>query len=163
MKEIKKISSKRSKTEADLEELSRLEFQGGLYMGQDGPVIPADVLEATIVNGAKKSRDGTKAKAAMFVDHNHYLEYDGPKDRDGLWSSEDFKLVKPVTVSRAKIMRTRPYFTSWSLTAIISYDDTQTNESTVLKWLEDAGRQVGICDWRPKYGRFEIEHLNGNH
>jgi len=78
VKEMKKISGKRSKTEADYEELARLEFQGGLYMGQDGPVIPATCIEAMLINGAKKSKEGPKAKVGIFVTKNARLEYDGP-------------------------------------------------------------------------------------
>jgi hypothetical protein len=157
VKAMKKISGKRSKTEADFEALARLEYQGSLYMDATGrPVIPSHVLESVIVNGAKKSKDGLKAKAGMFVEKNAVLEYDGPKDRDGLWADPNFRLVAAVVVSRARVMRTRPVFNEWAATVIINYDDTQVNEAQVLEWLKAAGTQVGIGDWRPKYGRFEV-------
>lgn len=158
-KEMKKISGKRKKTDSDLEELARLEFQGGLYMSKnDGPVLPARVLEATIVNGAKKSREGTVAKAAMYVEKDCPLQYNGPRDREGLWADENFRFVAPVTVNRAKIMRTRPYFEEWFVNVVVSYDETQINKERVVQWLHDAGQQVGLCDWRPRYGRFIVEN-----
>jgi len=161
VKAMKRVSGKRSKTEADFEELAKLEFQGSLYMGQNGPVIPSHVLESAIVNGAKKSKDGQKAKAGMFVDKNATLEYDGPKDREGLWNAPEFRLVAPVVVSRARVMRTRPIFNEWAVNVVISFDDNQANEAQVLRWVEDAGSQVGLCDWRPRYGRFQVERVNG--
>ena len=154
---LKKISGKRSKTEADFEEMARLEFQGSLYYGENGPVIPGRVLEACIINGAKKSRDGLVAKAAVFVDSNPDLLYDGPKTREELWADENFRLVVPVVVSRARIMRTRPIFNVWCVEFIVNYDDKQTNVKDVVKWLEAAGVQVGMGDWRPRYGRFEVK------
>lgn len=161
VKALKEISGKRSKTDADYEEMARLEFQGSLYMDGSGPVLPGHVIEATIVNGAKKTKEGQKAKAGMFVDKNHPLMYDGPRSREDLWADENFRLVAPVIVNRARIFRTRPIFNDWSVEAVINYDDTQANEAQVVKWLENAGNQVGICDWRPRYGRFEVEVLNG--
>lgn len=159
---MKKISGKRSKTEADFEELARLEFQGSLYWSKEyGPCLPGLVLEAAIINGAKKSKDGMKAKAGMFIEENPKLEYDGPRTREELWKDENFRFVAPVVVNRARIMRTRPIFNNWSVKFNVSYDDSQVDESQVLKWLEDAGQQVGLCDWRPRYGRFEVEKLNG--
>ena len=83
-----KISGKRIKTDADLEELARLEFQGSLYFGKEGPFLPAQVIEASIIDGAKKSKDGLKAKAGMFVEKGAILEYDGPLDRD--WETRTF-------------------------------------------------------------------------
>lgn len=159
--EMKKISVKRSKTEADLLELARLEFQGSLYMGDNGPVLPAHVLESAIVNGAKKSREGLKAKSGMFIENSSCLEYDGSRDRKELWADENFRFVAPVVINRARIMRTRPIFNDWSATITVNYDDNQVNEASVIKWLQDTGQQVGLCDWRPKYGRFEVEYTNG--
>ena len=43
-KAMKTVSSKRKKTDADFEELARLEFEGGLYMVDDEPVIPARLI-----------------------------------------------------------------------------------------------------------------------
>ena len=58
-KEMKKISSKRAKTESDYEELARLEFMGSLYLNEKKePVIPGECIEATLINAAKKSKKG---------------------------------------------------------------------------------------------------------
>jgi hypothetical protein len=57
-KMLKAVSSKRKKTEADYEELARIEFFAGLYMDQNEPAIPARLLEAAVVEGARKSKSG---------------------------------------------------------------------------------------------------------
>src|ERR671914_89551 len=43
-KEMKKISGKRHKTEADLEELAPLEWHGSLYVSEGQVVIPGEVI-----------------------------------------------------------------------------------------------------------------------
>jgi hypothetical protein len=55
------------------------------------------------------------------------------------------------------VYRTRPMFTDWSATFEVCYDPDQINEGDLKKAIADAGRMVGLCDFRPKYGRFEME------
>ena len=45
-KELKRITSKRHKVEADMEEAARIEFFGGLYLANEVPIIPADLVQA---------------------------------------------------------------------------------------------------------------------
>src|SRR5512147_548873 len=77
VKDIKKISGKRDKTEADLEELARLEWYGSLYLDEGRPCIPGEVLEATFLAGSKKKKKGPQAKAGVFCDQNFPLVYNG--------------------------------------------------------------------------------------
>jgi hypothetical protein len=49
-KSLKQISSKRMKTDADYEEMARIEFMAGLYLGKDGPVVPANLIDALILS-----------------------------------------------------------------------------------------------------------------
>ncbi|MEC9346054.1 MAG: hypothetical protein VYB54_07490 [Pseudomonadota bacterium] len=154
---MKQVSSKRTKTEADYEELARLEFRGGLYMTAEGPVLPGEALEAAIIQAAKKRKRGPQAKAAVIVPNHAALEYEGPRDVDGLWGDPDFRLVAPVVVSRARVMRTRPRFKSWGATVTIDFEDGQLNRSEVVDFVHIAGQLIGIGDWRPRYGRFVAE------
>ena len=57
-KALSRVSGKRKKTEADYEELARIEFLGGLYVGDDGPCIPGEVIEGALFRAAKKMRRG---------------------------------------------------------------------------------------------------------
>jgi len=155
-KEMKKVSSKRSKTDADHEQMAKIEFFGSLYMGADGPVIPAENIEAVLIEGAKKVRRGVDAKAGLYVLEHAKLEYDGPKEAEALWSDESFRSRVPVRVQKARIMRTRPIFKSWSLTIHVEYEDSLLNQADVVEFSKKAGSIVGLCDWRPKYGRFSV-------
>lgn len=162
-KELKKISGKRSKTEADFAAMSEIEFKGSLYIHENGNgmeiVLPADVIEASIINGAKKSKKGTLAKSALFVTKHSPLLYDGPKDPEQLWEDKRFVFVKPVVISRARIMRTRVFFAEWQAEIEVEYNEELCNKSDVEKWVYDAGQQVGVGSWRPRHGRFTAKLL----
>ena len=156
---MKQISSKRAKTDADYEELARLEFMAGLYLDENGPVIPAYVVDAVIINGAKKSKEGMTAKTGCFCTEHAKLEYAGPRTPDELWADERFRMSAIVRVMNARVSRTRPVFQEWSAVITLNIENTVANVARVDQWLVDAGTLVGIGDWRPQHGRFTVERL----
>lgn len=156
-KEMKRISGKRSKTDADFEELARLEWYGSLYLKDGQPCLPGMNVEKVLIEAARKRRQGKLAEAGIFVDADAPLIYDGPKDLDELWNDERYRLTAGVRIQRNKVMRTRPKFDEWAADILIEFDDEQLNEQDVLELLTVAGRTVGLGDWRPKYGRFVIK------
>lgn len=158
-KAIKAISGKRKKTDSDLEEMAKLEFLAGLYMGDNGPVIPAMMVDATIINAAKRNRDGIAAKSGFFTVGNASLEYDGPRTAEELWQDERFRLSVPVRVQQARVIRTRPVFSEWAATVIVQFEDSVVNAATVIGWFNVAGALVGFGDWRPRFGRFQAQRL----
>jgi len=155
-KELKKISKKRPKTDADIEYMSRVEWTGGLWLSHGHPCIPGEAIEACFIAAAKKSKRGMLAKAGMISPGDWPIEYDGPRDIASLWADESFRLVAGVRVGQARVMRTRPIFRRWSAMVTFEYLDEQLDESDVIDILRVAGRLVGVGDWRPRYGRFEI-------
>jgi len=158
---IKKISAKRNKTEEDFKEMSRLEFLGGLYVDDKGKVIvPAEMLEASLLSGAKKKRRGAKFKAAVLVPESARLIYDGPKNIEKLGRDSQFVDIRNVTIQRNTIMRTRPVFKTWQAEFMIMFDSTLVNKNEVEEALNDAGQQCGIGDYRPRYGRFMVESFD---
>lgn len=159
---IKAITSKRKKTEVDHEEVAHLEFLGGLYMAESGPVIPADMIEAVIVGGARKSKEGVTAESGCFCLKHASLEYDGPRTANELWADERFRLYKRVSMNgRNSVMRMRPIFREWTATITLNIEDTLIDIARVDQWLDVAGAQIGMGDWHPQHGRFTAERLNG--
>jgi hypothetical protein len=156
-KMLKMVSGKRKKTEADYEEMARIEFMASLYMDQNGPVIPARVLEAAVIEGARKSKLGRQAQAGLIVEKHAPLLYDGPRTAKGLFEDEQFRLAVPVRVGQARVMRTRPHFERWSADIELSYCEDIINHADLLGAVRAAGMLVGLCDWRPRYGRFALQ------
>lgn len=61
-----------------------------------------------------------------------------------------------VVVQRARILRCRPHFDEWELKFQITLRDDRIQPAIVREILESAGKYVGIGDYRPRYGLFEI-------
>lgn len=156
-KEMKRVSAKRAKTDADLEKMARLEWGGGLYIKDATIVLPADVIEAALVEAARKVKKGKQAQYGISCYGAFPLDFPG-KDMslDKLWESGEYRMTKGVRVQRNRVMRTRPIFNDWAATITVEYDDTAFNESEIRDLVRVAGQVVGICDWRPKYGLFEV-------
>lgn len=155
-KALKAVSGKRKKTDADHEEMGRIEFMGSLYMCDGVPVMPAGNIEACLIEGAKKVRRGKDAKAGLWCLQHARLEYEGPKDAEGLWADESYRLRVGVNVSQAKVMRTRPIFKQWALSAELEFEDEVFSEEEVVDFAKRSGTLCGLGDWRPKYGRFRV-------
>jgi len=157
VKDIKRLTGKRDKTEADQEEIARLEWYGGLYLHNFAPCIPGEVLEATFGSAAKKKRKGQQVKAGLYCDGFFPIEYNGPRVPDELWQQEDFRLTCGVRVQRARVMRTRPIFRDWAVSFTVTFNDSLLNPADITDLLAYAGENVGLCEWRPKFGRFTVE------
>lgn len=160
-KSMKKVSGKRKKTDADYEELAKLEFFAALYISKDGPFIPLANIDAMIVNAAKKLREGPTAKAGVFCLQDAPLEYEGPRTPEKLWEAGTFRDVAIVRVQSARVARTRPRFDEWSAVVTLNIEDSIVNVAQVDAWMNIAGQQIGLGDWRPQHGRFTALRLNG--
>lgn len=160
-KEMKKVSAKRTKTEDDHLEMSRLEFYGGMYYDADlGPVIPAMNIEATLVNGAKKIKLGKAVTQGLRItDQVTPIIYKGPRDMAGLWGNGESEFVNraSVKVGMARVMRTRPMFTNWALEVSGVYDESIFDEDVINEICQYSGTLIGIGDWRPRFGTFTHE------
>lgn len=156
---IKQISSKRQKTDSDHEEIARLEFLASLYMSIDGPVIPSYMVDAVLVAGARKTKEGTIAKSAVFCTEHSPLQYAGPRTADDLWADERFRFSSIVRVQNARIARMRPKFDEWSAVVSVKYEPSLVNASRIDEWFNVAGSQIGLGDWRPQHGRFDVQRL----
>lgn len=160
---MKAVSGKRKKTDADYDELARLEWLAGLYRSADDLVIPDYVIESVMIAGAKKSRRGPQAKCGLYITQHATLQFDGKPAAINdatlteMFESGNFTHTIGVKIGQAKVMRTRPVFRNWSCTAIAQYDPDVLNLRDIEEIASDAGKFVGLGDWRPKHGRFEAQ------
>lgn len=163
-KEMKKLTSKRNKTEEDLVALSDLEWQSGAYYKEDiGLYVPCENIEATLFNAAKAYKQGTNfQKYTQVTDLYIPLDYGENLTLEQLIADPNHRDVRPMTVQRSKIMRTRPRFNTWKITFNLMYEETKLDLDQIVQALEYAGQYVGLCDSRPKYGKFvaTVEELD---
>jgi hypothetical protein len=155
---LAKLTSKRKKTLEDHKAVSKCEWHGGLYVDEDGaPCLPGEVIEAALCEGAKKYKLGKAAKGGIIVAGNYKLEYKGPKQIDKLWADGGFMKRASVKVGQARVIRTRPIFPVWSCTFDVQWDSSLVNDESTLHEIVEAAGVSGIGDWRPKFGRFEVD------
>lgn len=154
---LARLTGKRKKTVEDHHAIGKCEWTGGLYVNDKGaPCLPGEVIEACLVEGAKKSRRGKDAKSGIVVVGDFALEYDGPKTIEKLWEHGGFRKRAAVRVGQAKVMRTRPIFPEWSCTFTVQWDPAVIKDAESILEIAEAAGQAGIGDWRPKFGRFEV-------
>lgn len=159
-KALKPFSGKQKKTEQDLEAIFRLGHAGAMYHDADaGPYLPADNIWKALQEGGKKHRLGQKVTEGVIIltDVNP-VAYKGPRDQPGLWTDENFRfMAMRVTGSgsqRKRVPFCRPIFRQWKTEADGTIDEAIIDLAELQLIAETAGARVGLCDWRPKYGRF---------
>ena len=158
-KALRKVSGKRHKTDADHEQMAKLEFLGALWLAGEPlrPVLPADAILACLLDGAKRLRSGTAAKAAIDCDEHAILQYEGPTDPHELLEMPAFRLQSRVKVKQNRIVRTRPIFRLWKADVTLHFEDALLDRDQAVEFATRAGFEIGIGDWRPRYGRFQVE------
>ena len=173
VKEMKRYTSRRTKTDEDSETLQHLEWCGGLYFtgnaqidnGQvtfsnDSKVImPSDNLWSCIVDGSKALKLGNKFKAALLIDNDGEFIHDGSKDLNALASDLNYHSRKRAGIRGSGIMRVRPIFRNWAVKFRATIDTEQVDSEQLRESIMHAGSRNGLCDWTPRYGRFELSSL----
>jgi hypothetical protein len=156
-KEFKKVSGKRTKTDADHEAMARQEFLAGLYFEDGQVVIPSRNITKNLIEGARVTKMGPKVERGVTIAGASFpLQYKGPRDPEGLYMDKNFVSRMTVKVGQARTVRCRPIFRQWAVTvsalidpAVVSVDDLQEIAS-------NAGALIGLGDYRKGggFGRY---------
>ena len=167
-REIAAIAAKRggNRTAADDDRLRELEAQRALWLDESGaPTIPATVIRAMIEGGARKRKQGPKVRGGLMVLSTAF-DYDTAKYGTAIEElGRTTQYTVPVVVKQSRILRTRAKFdTPWSCTFEVDVDDELIDQDNLLEWLDIAGRQIGVGDWRPEksgmFGRFTASKID---
>ena len=70
------------------------------------------------------------------------------------WEPYSASVVIPST--RGRVMRIRPMLKKWKLSFTMLWDEKLIPKSVLKDMLDSAGAEVGIGDWRPRFGRFMV-------
>lgn len=160
-KRASEITAKRGqkKTDSDLEELDWIDFRLSLYYdeAEKRVVVPDSWLLGCTWEGAKARKMGKEALAGIETTSEFIpLLYDGPRDPKGLYEKK-FVDRRPVRVEKARVFRCRPRFNEWQIDFSLLVDDSLMNPENVKAALDWGGHRKGIGDFRPRFGRFEVE------
>ena len=155
---IKTITSKRQKTEADELELMRLEFIAGLYWNE-APYLPGLNVDAALsIAAGQLQKGGRKIAQSSIQTDDAELIYGGKhKTPDDLFEDAKHLLYVPAVIpsTKSRVMRARPIFPTWSAVVTVNYHSVSPDE--IAAWATRAGDYIGLCDWRPRHGRFTVE------
>ena len=142
------------------------EWREYFYANGNGIFQPAVHFEAAMVKAAVNYKITGKRgktykdlfKAAVFVTPDeilHNIDVPDMLDTDG--DKRLYLDLRPVVVNRARVVRIRPTFSpGWELEFEIECIDDQIDENLLQDVLELAGKTVGIGDYRPRFGRFNV-------
>lgn len=157
-KQLRGVSSKRTKTEDDQAEMARIEFEGGMYFDEiAGPYVPGVNVHRCLVEGAKLNKLGRHVERGVIVQNDVCaLAYDGPRTIEELWEDKNFVSRLSVGVTTSRVMRTRPQFRKWALEVDLLVDTGQLDLNQFTEIAEKAGSYIGIGDYRPRFGRFSV-------
>jgi hypothetical protein len=133
--------------------------EGKLYKVGNKIVQPALTLENAMLKaavGIKQRGMGKKTykdlfKGSVFVKPEyipHLIQ---------TWEVHKTFCVIPST--RGKITRYRPLLPNWRLSFKVEVLDDRLPSDVLKLALDEAGRTVGIGDWRPRFGRFVVSRF----
>lgn len=168
-KELKSVTGKRKKTDADLEEIARIEFEGGLYFHEtDGPFIPSRCIQAMMRDAGTINKQGRAVNRGVVVKEDRCpLKYAGPRSIADLFADPQFKDMRPVKVQTSTTIRCRPIFRDWGIKFSLCYQPDVINREEIIEIVERAGMMTGLGDYRPgspkggQFGRFEVVAVDG--
>ena len=155
--ELKKYTSKRKKTEDDLQKISELEWEAGLYYDDvNGLHIPVECIAKTLENGAKLFKAGKDIQRyVQFVGVAAPLDIGIPFNIDEARHNMKFYDVRTVAVKMSRVIRTRPRFDVWRCEFDILFDEAHIDADVIARAFGNAGQYVGLCEARALgYGRF---------
>ncbi len=151
----------KNRTDEDIMELYRLDFVLGMYYEEDiGPYVPGVNIEAAILAAAQQERMGPRFKAGVSVVEDKIpLQYKGPRDIQKLWDAREkgFADIRPTKLkASSSLMKCRPCFNKWSLSGTVSYNGAIVDHASVKRCIAKVG-DIGICDYRKRYGKSTVE------
>lgn len=157
----KEMTSKKKKTDDDHIAIAKSEFISSSYWAKDkGFFIPAQNLDSCLVAAAKLQKLGVKFKQGVrVIEDELVLEGYEKKSPEQLWADPNHVDCRGVKVGTSKVMRYRPILRKWSVNATVAVDEEVVSINEVRKAIQDAGALIGLGDYRPRFGRFNVEFV----
>jgi hypothetical protein len=162
-KAIKELTSIKKKTDADVLEIFRLKYEAAIYIDERGPYVPNTWLWKSGLEAAKKTKQGRDWEQGVTIrEYRMPLEYNGPRDVDGLYANTDFVHIADGKIGMSRVTAVRPIFPNWQFEATFDIDEDILNPRDALMILHTAGRRMGIGTWRQQFGKFRLELVSAS-
>ena len=160
-KKLKELNSVRNKTDEHYEKISRMEWESCFYFNDKGlPIMPSENIEAMLRKAAAKAKSITKSdlQASCWVDDDALIRTGQDfSDLNKLYQEGTCVFRKLVRVNSSRVVRTRPIFFKWGMTFKVTFLNDMVNQEVVKQIVDTASYRIGMGDWAPKFGRFEVQ------
>lgn len=159
-KQLKPLTSKRTKTDEDQEAIAHIKFLSSLYLDSNGHyIIPADHFWRSIQDAAKENKLGKKVERSLDVYKDAEIEFpDKDKSPEQLYElGEKYVDTRAVGIKNVKIVTTRAIIPEWSCDVEVFYDESQLNKKEIVSAFEIAGLRYGVGTYRRKFGKFIVK------
>lgn len=134
--------------------------KGRVYRNSNGLYLPAANLKRALRLGS--IRAGLKMGRASFEPYIRATVFIEPAELEFGKKEPDFFLPAYVRIPPgtrgALVYKVRPGLNAgWKVSCVFNVFDDRIEEDKLRIALESAGLLIGVCDWRPEYGRFVIK------
>ena len=141
--------------------MAEAQIEDKLYQDENGKTqLPATYLRNSIVEASKQFKIVGKGKstysklvASTVQIEPFYIELKADK-------YEVFRISAVNPMTKGRMMTERPKYNKWSASFEIILNDDSVPVSVINEILEQAGKYVGVGDWRPEkkgmFGKFMI-------
>jgi len=154
------LKKKKPKTSEILEEMAQIECMASLYMNDEGQYIwPGCNVEAMLASATwKKSRiSKAECRAIFFCDDFVLTKFDGHKDPEKRVKDPRCRDRRAVVIKKNRVMKVRPIFKNWTAEGSISFNTEFIEQREAEDLLRYCGEIIGLSDFRPKFGRFDVD------
>jgi hypothetical protein len=139
------------------------EWKKTIYFNKEvGVYLPAINLEASLIEGAKQFKIGRGTASKYFKSGVFINQYELPMLINGTYIKDleeveiDKRTVKNPS-TKGRNCRYRAIFRNWECEIEIMINADDYIDSQMLKEVfVYTGSFVGVCDFRPRFGRFEV-------
>lgn len=162
-KQLKALTSKRSRTDDDQNEIMHIRFLASPYLNKKMQyIIPANMIFKSFEDGAKENRLGKKFEQSVFVLNDALLKFDeNGCTPEELWENfaDKYVDIRPVGIKKSMVVTARMIIPEWSLESELLFDESQLNKSEIWLAMTNAGLRHGIGTYRQCYGRYKVEEI----
>ncbi len=150
---IKKATHMKTRTKKEAEkEADKLAYKkanGELY-------IPSEAVRGSLLGAAAYKKIGKYAARGIMAAGVQITP-----EQIGLGIKKYDLDIRTVVIQRNRVVKIRPRINNWKATFEFEYDETLIGNPAIIKEvLEDAGKRVGLLDFRPQktgtFGKFKI-------
>lgn len=118
--------------------------------------IPAEAIKGCLVGAASYKKFGKYAAKPIIAGGVIITPM-----QIGLGTKKYEIDLRTVVIQRSRVVKARPTLENWKVSFIIEYDDSLIANGDMIKpILEEAGKRVGLLDFRPQklgsFGMFEV-------